>query len=259
MALAAAMDAVLALAAATSASLAAFIILASVKLAGFFGRPAAAAPFLARGSTVVAKILSPDIIHKSEVRGVCLNLASKRAVREAVTDILARAHAAYLTWRQTPVAERAKLFLRFAELVEASADELARLVTLEMGKTLAQSKGEASIAVAMFRYYALHGEELLADEETVLPGFTKAITRREPVGVVLGIEPWNGPLYQAMRATAPNLMLGNTVLVKPSEVSAGSTLFFDHLFAALPAHLREQRLTARHYSSKPGASKPSGH
>jgi acetyltransferase len=64
---------------------------------------AAAAPFLARGSTVVAKILSPDIIHKSEVRGVCLNLASKRAVREAVTDILARAHAARPDARLTGV------------------------------------------------------------------------------------------------------------------------------------------------------------
>jgi succinate-semialdehyde dehydrogenase / glutarate-semialdehyde dehydrogenase len=182
-----------------------------------------------------------------------VNPATGQVVREFVPlsgdeaeALLARAHAAYLTWRQTPVAERAKLFLRFAELVEASADELARLVTLEMGKPLAQSKGEASIAVAMFRYYAQHGEELLADEETVLPGFTKAITRREPVGVVLGIEPWNAPLYQAMRATAPNLMLGNTVLLKPSEVSAGSTLFFDHLFAeaGFPADVYQTALVS---------------
>lgn len=160
--------------------------------------------------------------------------------------LLARAHAAYLTWRETPVADRAKLFLRFAELVEANAGELARLVTLEMGKPLAQSKGEAHIAMAMFRYYATHGEELLADEETELPGFTRAITRREPVGVVLGIEPWNGPLYQAMRATAPNLMLGNTVLLKPSEVSAGSTLFFDHLFteAGFPADVYQTALVS---------------
>jgi len=144
--------------------------------------------------------------------------------------LLARAHAAYLAWRETPIAERVRLFLRFAELVEANADELARLTTLEMGKPLKQSVGEAGTAAAMFRYYAENGAELLADEEAQLPGFTRAVTRREPVGVVLGIEPWNGPLYQAMRATAPNLMLGNTVLVKPSEISAGSTLFFDHLF-----------------------------
>jgi succinate-semialdehyde dehydrogenase/glutarate-semialdehyde dehydrogenase len=144
---------------------------------------------------------------------------------------LARAHAAYLGWREVGVPERVRLFSRFAELVEANADELARLTTLEMGKPLVQSRGEAGIVIRMFRYYAQNGEELLADEEAQIPGFTRAVTRREPVGVVLGIEPWNGPLYQAMRATAPNLMLGNTVLLKPSEVSAGSTLFFDHLFA----------------------------
>jgi succinate-semialdehyde dehydrogenase/glutarate-semialdehyde dehydrogenase len=160
--------------------------------------------------------------------------------------LLARAHAAYLTWRETPVADRAKLFLRFAELVEANAGELARLVTLEMGKPLAQSKGEPGTVVAMFRYYAEHGEELLADEETQVPGFTTVITRREPVGVVLGIEPWNVPLYQAMRATAPNLMLGNTVLLKPSEVSAGSTLFLDHLFteAGFPADVYQTALVS---------------
>jgi succinate-semialdehyde dehydrogenase / glutarate-semialdehyde dehydrogenase len=160
--------------------------------------------------------------------------------------LLVRAHAAYLTWRETPVADRAKLFLRFAELVEANTGELARLVTLEMGKPLAQSKGEPGTVVAMFRYYAEHGEELLADEETRVPGFTTVITRREPVGVVLGIEPWNVPLYQAMRATAPNLMLGNTVLLKPSEVSAGSTLFLDRLFAeaGFPADVYQTALVS---------------
>ena len=182
-----------------------------------------------------------------------VNPATGEVVREfaplsddQVEALLARAHAAYLTWRETPVADRAKLFLRFAELVEANTDELARLVTLEMGKPLAQSKGEPGTVVAMFRYYAEHGEELLADEETRVPGFTTVITRREPVGVVLGIEPWNVPLYQAMRATAPNLMLGNTVLLKPSEVSAGSTLFLDRLFteAGFPADVYQTALVS---------------
>jgi succinate-semialdehyde dehydrogenase/glutarate-semialdehyde dehydrogenase len=104
----------------------------------------------------------------------------------------------------------------------------------------------------MFGYYAEHGERLLADEEVSVPGFTRAITRREPVGVVLGIEPWNGPLFQAMRATVPNLMLGNTVLLKPSELAAGSTEFFDHLFddAGFPADVYQTALiSAAHVSS----------
>jgi succinate-semialdehyde dehydrogenase/glutarate-semialdehyde dehydrogenase len=182
-----------------------------------------------------------------------VNPATGEVVREfpALDDSeararLDRAHAAYLRWRETTVAGRAQLFNRFAELVEASAAELARLTTLEMGKPFVQSQEEAAIVPAMFRYYAEHGGELLADDETQVPGFARAVTRREPVGVVLGIEPWNGPLYQAMRATAPNLMLGNTVLLKPSEVSAGSTLLFDRLFteAGFPADVYQTVLAS---------------
>ena len=82
----------------------------------------------------------------------------------------------------------------------------------------------------MYRYFADHAESLLQDEELTIEGFSRVILRREPVGVVLGIEPWNAPLFQASRATAPNLILGNTVLLKPSELCAGSTLLFDELF-----------------------------
>lgn len=144
--------------------------------------------------------------------------------------LLSRAHAAFLTWRESPVAERARLFSRFADVFVANTAELARLTTLEMGKPLSQSEGEVASASAIIRYYAETGEELLADEVAPVDGFTSLVTRREPVGVVLGIEPWNAPLYQAIRAAAPNLMLGNTILLKPSELSAGSTLFLESLF-----------------------------
>jgi succinate-semialdehyde dehydrogenase / glutarate-semialdehyde dehydrogenase len=144
--------------------------------------------------------------------------------------LLARAHDAYLGWREVPVEERTRLFVRFIDAIEANIDELAARCTEEMGKPLAQSVAEARVVQSMYRYYADFGAELLADEEVPVRGLSKAITRREPVGVVLGIEPWNGPLYQAMRATAPNLMLGNTVLLKPSEIAASSTLLFDKIF-----------------------------
>ncbi len=143
---------------------------------------------------------------------------------------LALAHQAFLAWRDVPVAEKVALFTKVADLIEAKLPELARQATLEMGKVLPHSLGEGAGAVDMFRYYAKHGEELLADELVETPGFERMVVRREPVGVVLGIEPWNAPLYQAMRATAPNLMLGNTVLVKPAEICAGSTLMYDEIF-----------------------------
>ena len=167
-----------------------------------------------------------------------VNPATGEVVREFPTltneeaeATLANAHEAFLSWRETPVAERVRLFRRAADVIDANTAELARLTTLEMGKPLDQSVFEVGLAPQMFRYYADNGEELLRDEEITVPGFSRMITRREPIGVVLGIEPWNGPTYQAMRATVPNLMLGNTVLLKPSEVSAGSTVFLGELLA----------------------------
>lgn len=152
------------------------------------------------------------------------------ATDDEAFEMLARAHTAYLSWRETPVSQRVALFRKIADIIDAHADELGRQVSAEMGKPLAQSIGEVSLPSSMFRYYADHGEELLADEPVEIPGFSRAYTRREPVGVVLGVEPWNVPLYQAMRATVPNLMLGNTVLVKPARIVAGSTLMLDDMF-----------------------------
>lgn len=165
---------------------------------------------------------------------------------DAAEALLGRAHAAFPGWRDTPVARRAELLAKFADLFEKNLDELARLVTIEMGKTTRDVKAEGGLVIDMFRYYATNGERLLADEITKAHGFSALITRREPLGVVLGIEPFNGPLYQSMRATCPNLMLGNTVLMKPSEISPGSTLRLDALFeeAGFPPHVYQTALVS---------------
>ena len=167
-----------------------------------------------------------------------VNPATGEVVREfgALTEaeaegLLARAHAAFLEWREVRVQEKARLFRSFIDVYERYVDEFARLATLEMGKPIGQSRLEAGIVTQMFAYYAANAHDLLKDEAVGVPGFSQAFTRREPVGVVLGIEPWNGPMFQAMRATVPNLMLGNTVLLKPSELAAGSTELFDKVFA----------------------------
>lgn len=160
--------------------------------------------------------------------------------------LLTRAHLAFGSWRTTTPAHRSKLFATFADLVESNTDQLAELVTIEMGKPLAEAKDETRTAAEMFRYYAERGEELLADEKVDVPGFSQAVIRRESLGVVVGIEPWNGPLYMAMRVAAPNLMLGNTVLLKPAEICAASTMFFDHLFveAGFPAGVFQTALVS---------------
>ena len=197
--------------------------------------------------------MTPTLVDPATRRYQTLNPATGEVVAtydtagdERAEQLLASAHAAYLTWRETPLEERIRLFFKFADLFDTRVDLLARQVSIEMGKPLEQSVGEAGLVSAMFRYYAEHAPELLADEAVSIPGFNSVTIRRESVGVVLGIEPWNGPLYQAMRATAPNLMLGNTVLIKPSEICAGSTLMFDELFtqAGFPADVYQTALVS---------------
>jgi succinate-semialdehyde dehydrogenase / glutarate-semialdehyde dehydrogenase len=197
--------------------------------------------------------MSPSLVDPASLPYRTVNPATGELVKEfgkltngEAEALLARAHRAYLGWRDVPVEERARLFLRFIDAVEANMDELAARCTEEMGKPLAQSAAEARVVQSMYKYYADFGAELLADEEVQIPGLSKAVTRREPMGVVLGIEPWNGPLYQAMRATAPNLMLGNTVLLKPSEIAASSTLLFDTIFeeAGFPPHVYQTALVS---------------
>ncbi|MFV0405241.1 MAG: aldehyde dehydrogenase family protein [Propioniciclava sp.] len=146
---------------------------------------------------------------------------------------LALADTAQKQWEKTPIDERVRLFRAFADIFDTKAEEFAHQVTLEMGKPIAQSRDEATMVSAMFRYYADNGPGLLAESRLTIDtagGPMETVTRKEPLGVVIAIEPWNGPMYQAMRATAPNLFLGNTVLVKPSEICAGSTLMFDAVF-----------------------------
>jgi succinate-semialdehyde dehydrogenase/glutarate-semialdehyde dehydrogenase len=127
---------------------------------------------------------------------------------------LGRAHAAYLSWRSVDLKERAAIVGRVANLFRKNATELAQLMTLEMGKPVTQAKGEIELSAAIFEYYATKGPDLLADETLDIAGSGKAIVRTAPIGALLGIMPWNFPYYQAARFVAPNLLLGNTILLK---------------------------------------------
>ena len=127
---------------------------------------------------------------------------------------LIRAHEAYLDWREADLKERAAVIGRVADLFRQNADELARLMTLEMGKPVTQAKGEVELSAAIFEYYATKGPDLLVDEILDIAGAGKAVVRTAPIGVLLGVMPWNFPYYQAARFVAPNLLLGNTILLK---------------------------------------------
>ena len=131
-----------------------------------------------------------------------------------VDHALTRAHEAYLDWREIDLKVRASVLARVADMFRHHATELAELMALEMGKPVTQANGEVEISAAIFEYYATKGPDLLADETLDIVGAGTAIVRTAPIGALLGIMPWNFPYYQAARFVAPNLLLGNTILLK---------------------------------------------
>ncbi|MBC7940117.1 MAG: aldehyde dehydrogenase family protein, partial [Chitinophagaceae bacterium] len=116
-------------------------------------------------------------------------------------------------WRDKPFALRRQVLSRAATLMRERAQELSELITLEMGKLIAQSQGEVAISAAILDYYAEHAETFLAPEPLPTPK-GRAVVESSPIGVLFGVEPWNYPYYQIARFAAPNLMAGNVVMVK---------------------------------------------
>ena len=127
---------------------------------------------------------------------------------------LTRSHDAYRAWHRAETADRASVLARVADLHRRHADELAELMSLEMGKPITQARGEVELSASIYEYYATSGPGLLTDEVLDIGGSGRAVVRTAPIGPLLGIMPWNFPLYQAARFVAPNLLLGNTILLK---------------------------------------------
>ena len=126
-----------------------------------------------------------------------------------------RAHTAYQTYKATTFAQRAAWLGRVAELLTERKDAYGRLITSEMGKAIRQAKGELDICIAICRYYQQNAERLLAPQPVAnVWGAQEAEVRKDPIGIVFGIMPWNYPFYQVIRYIAPNLMAGNVCLLK---------------------------------------------
>ncbi|MDK0517669.1 NAD-dependent succinate-semialdehyde dehydrogenase [Streptomyces sp. ML-6] len=142
------------------------------------------------------------------------------------------AHAATAWGRSTSVAERAALLRRLGDLHAEHRTELATGIVREMGKPLDEAEGEVDFCVDIYHYYADHAEEFLADEElSVTSGPGRAVIRRSPVGVLLGIMPWNFPAYQVARFAAPNLALGNTIVLKHAPQCPATAALLERLVA----------------------------
>jgi succinate-semialdehyde dehydrogenase/glutarate-semialdehyde dehydrogenase len=131
-------------------------------------------------------------------------------------------------WRDKPFADRRAVLSRAAGLMRERQQALARLITLEMGKLIKQSAGEVALCAAILDYYAEHGEEFLAGEKLDTKK-GQAVVESSPIGVLLGVEPWNYPYYQITRFAAPNLMAGNVVMVKQASNVPQCALAFEEL------------------------------
>ena len=148
---------------------------------------------------------------------------------EEIDGVVEKAHAAFLEWRRRSPEERADVVRRAAELLRERGDELAALITREMGKRIKEAAGEVELAASILDYYAEKGPGFIRPRPIdVMQG--EAVVLNEPIGVLLAIEPWNYPLYQVVRAAGPNLVLGNTILVKHAELNPQCALALERLF-----------------------------
>ncbi|KHK98947.1 succinate-semialdehyde dehydrogenase [Microbacterium mangrovi] len=154
-----------------------------------------------------------------------------------IAQALDAAASAYASWRETPVAERAALIRRVAQLHRERRDELAAIIVREMGKPLFAAYAEVDFAADITEFYADNAEKITADQPLDILAEGTAVIRKAPIGVLLGIMPWNFPYYQVARFAAPNLVLGNTIILKhapqcPESAAAIEKMYLD---AGLPA------------------------
>jgi len=153
---------------------------------------------------------------------------------EKVAAAVDSADAAYRSWgRTTTPAERCALMARVAALFGERREELAAMMSQEMGKTTEDALGEIDFAAAIYQYYADNGEAFLADEPIeLMAGDGTAVIRRRPLGVLLGVMPWNFPAYQVARFAGPNLVVGNTILLKHASQCPASAAAYEEIFRA---------------------------
>lgn len=132
---------------------------------------------------------------------------------DEIEAILVRASEAFVEWKKTSFAERATLMKSFADILERDKEKLAKLATLEMGRTITAAIGEIEKCAACARFFAENAEQFLA-EEIIESSAKKSLVRYEPLGAILAVMPWNFPYWQVVRFLAPTIMAGNVGLLK---------------------------------------------
>jgi succinate-semialdehyde dehydrogenase/glutarate-semialdehyde dehydrogenase len=170
---------------------------------------------------------------------------------KALETKIAAAEACFKIWKTKTYAERAKIIGKAAELMHAKTDELARIMTLEMGKRINEARGEVEFSARILDYYAKNGERFLAPVK-LNPTRGEAHMESSPIGVIFCVEPWNFPYYQLARVAGPHLMAGNTLLVKHAGCVPQCAIAFEELLteAGAPAGLYTNLIISHEQSNE---------
>jgi succinate-semialdehyde dehydrogenase/glutarate-semialdehyde dehydrogenase len=177
----------------------------------------------------------PELVTVDPATGETLN-SYPAADLPAVRDVLAVVHAAQPAWAARPVQERAELVRAVGAQLRKQADELAGLMTAEMGKPIVEARAEVEKSATACDYYADSGPDFLADRPVDTGDAQRSWVGHEPLGVVLAVMPWNFPFWQVLRFAAPTLLAGNTAVLKHSPNVTGCALAIEQVFrdAGLP-------------------------
>lgn len=165
----------------------------------------------------------------------------------ALENKLERAHLTFQSWRNTSVKERAQLLQNVADIMRKRKPELAKLITLEMGKLIGQSEAEIEMCASVYEYYAQNGEDFLQDKPLKVKD-GKAFVRYTSTGIILAVEPWNYPFNQVGRLAAPNIIAGNVVVLKHASNVPQCAQMIEAIF--LEAGAKEGIFTNLFLSSK---------
>ncbi|GEQ86417.1 succinate-semialdehyde dehydrogenase [Patiriisocius marinistellae] len=175
-----------------------------------------------------------------------INPATEKVIKEytymtddEMNDAIDNCHAAFEDWKHVPAKERAKVIAAIGKQLMERREEYANLMTSEMGKVIKQSFQEVKLCAGICEYTAKNGPDMLANDERELQNGGKGVISFSPIGIVYGIQPWNYPLYQAIRYAIVNLMAGNGVILKHAQNVTGSGLMLKEIFeqAGLPKDL----------------------
>ncbi|MBJ2245275.1 aldehyde dehydrogenase family protein [Pseudomonas haemolytica] len=142
---------------------------------------------------------------------------------------LTRSTNTFRTWRRQPVSQRAELLQALACALREQAEDMAQMITLEMGKPIAQARAEIEKCAQLSEWYAAHGPAMLAPEPTLVDNGSARIEYR-PLGPILAVMPWNFPVWQVLRGAVPTLLAGNTYVLKHAPNVMGSAYLIQQAF-----------------------------